>query len=332
MIRLRQLDVFALPALMLVCMALAFILHISVGAKTVPFGEVVRALFAFDPETFDHVIVRDLRMPRAILAVVVGASLSVAGALMQGVTRNPLAEPGLLGLLAGASLAVVLAVGVLGIGGTLWLPLIAAIGALFAAMMVWGIAVAAPGGATKTTLILAGAAVSAFLGAIITGLNLVYDETFENLRVWLTGTLAGRDISVLYWASPWLVLGMVGALAMAREVTTLAMGEDAATGLGVNVARLKVTVLFSVVALTASAVAIAGPMGFVGLVIPHVVRLFVGADYRRIVPYSAVVGASYLLIIDIVARLALAPIEISTGIVTALLGAPLFVWLVMARL
>lgn len=316
----------------LVALVLAFALHIALGAKSIPLAEVFHALLNYDDKKFDHIVIWQLRLPRAVIAVVVGASLSVAGALMQGVTRNPLAEPSILGLLHGASFTVVVLVSLFGVQSAGWLPLFAAIGALGAALLVWGISVSAPGGATPLTLILSGAAVTSFLAALIAMIKLIDQDTFENLRVWLTGSLAGRDLKVLWWCSPWLIAGMAVALLVARQVTTFAMGEETATGLGVKVGRLKALVLFAVIALTASSVALVGPMGFVGLVIPHVVRLFVGHDYRRIVPYSLIVGSVYLLLVDIVARIALSPIEISTGIVTSIVGAPLFVWLVRAKL
>ncbi|ROU02448.1 FecCD family ABC transporter permease [Histidinibacterium lentulum] len=316
----------------LVVLCLAFGWHIAVGAKTIPLGTVAEALLAYDAGVFDHVVIVDLRLPRAVLAVLVGASLAVAGALMQGVTRNPLAEPGILGLLIGASFAVVVFVGVFDLASPALIPLVAALGALAAAMAVWGIATAAPGGATPLTLVLSGAAITAFLGALVTVATLLDEQTFEELRVWLTGSLAGRRGDILVWTLPWLTVGLVIAFGVARQVTALAMGDETAVGLGMRVGRLKALVLLAVVALTASAVAIAGPMGFVGLVVPHAVRLFVGQDYRLVVPWSALAGAIYLLVVDIAARLVLAPIEISTGLVTALLGAPIFVWLVRARL
>lgn len=319
------------PMLVLAGLALAFGWHISVGAKHVPLTAVFKALTAYDETVFDHIIVRDLRLPRAVLAACVGAALSVAGALMQGVTRNPLAEPGILGLLVGASFTVVMGTAIWAMPAGL-IPVVAALGALAAAAVVWSIAGAAPGGATPLTLVLSGAAVTAMLGALITLANLLDQETFDHLRVWLSGSLAGRGMGSFWWALPWLIGGLVLGLLLARQVTALAMGEETATGLGVNVARLKALVLLAVVALTAASVALAGPMGFVGLVIPHVVRLLIGADYRLIVPYSAGIGAIYLLLVDIAARLVLAPIEVSTGIVTAMLGAPFFVWLVRARL
>ena len=250
---------------------------------------------------------------------------------MQGVTRNPLADPGLFGLLAGASFAVVFGT-FTGLTGPAFIPLLAALGALGAAAIVWAIASAVPGGATPMTLVLAGAAVTAFLAALTAIMLLLDENSFELLRVWLTGTLTGRPGDTGLWAGAWLALGLGLSLVSSRQVTALAMGDETATGLGVDVAKLRLAILLSVVALTAAAVALAGPMGFVGLVVPHIVRLIVGHDYRVIVPGAAVAGAIFMLLADIAARMLLAPVEISTGLITALLGAPFFIWLVRARL
>ena len=312
--------------------ALAFLWHFSVGATAIPIATVWEALISPQQGVFDHIVVRDLRMPRAIFALSVGAALAVAGALMQGVTRNPLAEPAILGLMAGATFAVIIGIGWYQLAGTALVPLFAAVGALFGGLLVWTIAGAAPGGATPLTLILAGAAVSGFLYAIEQAAILLNEDAFRDFRVWLSGSLAGRDIATFLWALPWFAAGLIVAMVIARQVTALAMGEETAAGLGVNTVRIKFAALASVVALTAAAVSIAGPMGFVGLFIPHVVRLFLGSDYRLIVPFSAIVGAGYVLIVDIAARVVLAPVEISTGIVTTMLGAPVFIWLVRARL
>lgn len=317
---------------LLALLVLAVLWHIAVGARQIPLAEVVAALTRPDPALFDHVVIRDLRLPRALYAVAVGASLSVAGALMQGVTRNPLAEPGLLGLMAGASFAVVIWVALSGQTGGGMLPLVAAVGALGGAALVWGIASAAPGGAQPLSLILAGAAVTAFLGAIVTLAHLLDEQTFQSLRVWLNGTLSGRSWEVFMWCLPWFATGLILSLLLARQVTALAMGEEVATGLGVDVVRIKLLALGAVVTLTAASVALAGPLGFVGLVIPHVVRLIAGSDYRVIVPLSALTGAIYLVVVDILARVVLAPLEIATGLVTALVGGPVFIWLVRARL
>ncbi|MFO7854724.1 MAG: iron ABC transporter permease [Paracoccaceae bacterium] len=319
-------------ALVFAAMLPAFALHVSIGATAIPLATVAEAFAAYDPTAFDHVVIREHRAPRALFAATVGAALAVAGALMQGVTRNPLADPGLLGLLAGAAFAVSLAVGAFDLLDPAWTPAVAAGGALAGAALVGSIAAAAPGGATPITLILAGAAVTAFLGALTTLALLLDEATFQALRVWLTGSLSAGDRDVFLRALPWFGAGFVVAFALARQVTALALGEEAAIGVGVQVLRLRAFTLLAVVALTAAAVAVAGPVGFVGLVVPHAARLLFGSDYRRIVPGSAALGGLGLLLIDVAARRALAPIEISTGIVTALIGAPVFVWLIRARL
>ncbi|HWJ87458.1 MAG TPA: iron ABC transporter permease [Pelagibacterium sp.] len=325
-----QLAASGLPVLG-VATVLLFALHIAVGAKPLALSTVFEAIVARDGTVFDHMIIWDLRLPRALIAITVGAALSVAGALMQGVTRNPLADPGLLGLMAGASFAVVMSSFFFGTAPMAWLPWIAALGALVTALFVYMIALWAPGGATPLTLTLAGAATSAFLGALISIAHLLNEETFDSLRVWLSGSLAGRDLNMLLMTAPWIAIAMAVALSLSRQVTALAMGDDVAKGLGVRTGALKVQLLVVVVVLTACSVALAGPLGFVGLIIPHVARLFVGSDYRWIVPYSAIMGAAYLLGIDIIARIAIPPREISTGIITAMVGAPVFVQLVRLR-
>lgn len=312
-------------------LVLAFLLHIAVGAKQLSLGTVIEALTNFDQTVFDHVIVRNLRLPRAVLAVIVGASLSLAGALMQGVTRNPLADPALLGLTSGAAFAVVIATSVFGLSSMLFIPWIAMLGALGAALVVYLIARLVPGGATPLSLTLSGAAISAFLSAVISVVHLLDQDTFENLRVWLTGGLAGRDITLLLYVGPPIALALIGGVLLAPRVTVLAMGDEVAQGLGVKTGALKMQLLAVVVVLTACSVALAGPLGFIGLVIPHVVRLYVGSDYRWIVPYAALAGAVYLLGVDTIARIAIPPREISTGIITAMIGAPLFVQLVRRR-
>ncbi|UYN99811.1 MAG: iron ABC transporter permease [Devosia sp.] len=317
--------------ILLAALAGVFLLHIAVGAKQLPIATVVDALIRFDPTIFDHVIVQNLRLPRAVLAVIVGACLSLAGALMQGVTRNPLADPGLLGLTAGAAFAVVVAHSVFGFTAMALTPWIAMAGALGAAVLVYGISLMVPGGPTPLSMTLAGAAVSAFLGTIISVIHLLNQDTFENLRVWLTGSLSGRDITLLWYVGPPMLVAIIAGVLLAPRVTALAMGDEVAQGLGVRTGPLKLQLLAVVVVLTACSVALVGPLGFIGLVIPHVVRLYVGSDYRWIVPYSALVGAAYLVSVDVIARVAIPPREISTGIITALVGAPLFVHLVRRR-
>lgn len=338
--------------LLLILLVIVFIWHLSVGAKTIKFTSVWQALIAFDDRQFDHIVIRELRLMRAIFAMLAGASLSVAGALMQAVTRNSLASPSVLGVLSGSSLAVVITIGFFGVLPPKFMPLVAAIGAILTAILVWGIATKASNisfaksnhtnnslsqSTTPLILVLSGSVVAAFFGAIITMINLLSTDSFQNLRVWLSGSLASNpnasiNLQVLYWVLPWLLLGLILALAICRQLTVLAMGKETAIGLGVNTARIQTIALIAVISLSAVAIALAGPLGFVGLVIPHTVRLFVGSDYRYIVPFSAIAGALYLLVIDTFARILFAPLDISTGIMTAIVGAPFFVWLVRARL
>lgn len=319
---------FSFASVSLLLLALLTIWHLSVGAKTIPFGDVISAFAQYDDSNFNHLIVRELRLPRAFIAMIVGASLGVAGAIIQGVTRNPIAEPSLLGLMAGAAYAVVLVTGWTGSASLPFLPMVAAVGALLAAALVLSIARAAPGGMTPVTLILAGSAVSLFVAALIAIHQLQDQETFEALRGWLVGSLSGISFMAFVWALPWLLIGLAGALLLAPVLSTLALGDEMAQGLGVNVVRRKQQLLVIAVMLTAGSVALVGPMAFVGLVIPHLVRLFVGADYRAIVPCSALFGAAYLVGVDSVARVVLQPVEISTGLVTAMIGAPCLVYLV----
>lgn len=328
----RPLSLVAVAAVMLSgAIALLFALHISVGAKPLPLEVVAEALLARDPADFNHSIIWDLRLPRALIAVTVGAALSVAGALMQGVTRNPLADPGLLGLMAGASFAVVMSALLFGPAMAAWAPWIAALGALASAVVVYAIALSTPGGPTPLTLTLTGAVISAFLAALISIAHLLNQDTFDSLRVWLSGSLAGRSLETLGVTGPPIALALLAGIALAPRVTALAMGDEVAKGLGIRTGLLKLQLLVVVVVLTASAVALAGPLGFVGLVIPHVARMLVGSDYRWIVPFSALIGAAFLLGTDTLARIAIPPREISTGIITALVGAPVFVQLVRMR-
>jgi len=311
---------------------IVFLFHISLGSKSIPIETVWTALVAPEDGAFEHVIVRELRMPRALFVIFVGASLSVAGAILQGVTNNPLAEIEILGLGAGASFAVVIGIGWFELTSLAYVPLASALGTLGGAALVLVIASAAPGGSRPLNLVLAGAAVASFLYSLQACAFLLQGDLFDEFRLWLSGSFSGRKMESFIWALPWFVVGLSAALLISRQITTLAMGDETAVGLGLNILRIKLVAYAIVVALTAASIAMAGPIGFVGLVIPHAVRLFAGADYRLIVPFSMLVGGCFLLIADIAARLVLAPLEMSTGIITAMFGAPVFIWLVRSKL
>lgn len=311
--------------------ALTLFWHLSIGTQSVSFSEVFQALTAFDEDNFTHLIIRELRLPRALVAITVGASLAVSGAVMQGVTRNPLADPSLLGMMSGGALAVVIFMSSFGQGFLVWVPVVAAVGAAISAIIVWTTASRTRGGASPLSLILAGSAYTAFTVALLSLFNLFDERTFEQMRVWLVGSLVGSNIESLAWCLPWVLLGLVGAIVLSPTITAMSMGEHIATGLGINVNKRRWQLLVCVVVLTAASVALAGPLGFIGLVIPHVVRILVGSDYRVIIPCSIVVGAGYLLIVDSLARYLIQPQEIATGLITVLLGTPLFVLLVKVK-
>ncbi len=306
------------------------LLSLAVGSRSLPLEEVLRALTTADgSET--AVIVRELRAPRALLAVVVGAALGVAGAQLQGLTRNPLADPGLLGVSAGAALAVVSTGTVLGVGGATGQAWAALAGALAATAVVYLLASSGRGDASPLPLLLAGVALTALLSALTTVLVLLDAETLDEYRFWAVGSLAGRDVGLLGSALPFLAAGAVLAIVTARTLDLLALGEDLARGLGTRVAWGRGGIVLSATLLTAASVAIAGPLAFVGLVVPHLARAFVGPAHRWLLPLSALSGAALLLGADVVGRVVARPAELQVGIVTAVIGAPFLVALVRHR-
>ncbi|MFS0718112.1 iron chelate uptake ABC transporter family permease subunit [Arthrobacter sp. 1P04PC] len=312
----------AVAALVLVSAA-----SLAVGARQLSLGTVVAALTGFDPGNGDHAVVQ-ARVPRTVLGLLAGGALGLAGAAMQGVARNPLADPGILGVNAGAALAVVAGIhlaGVTSLTGYLWL---AFAGASAAAVVVYLIAAAGRGGATPVKLALAGAALSAALFSLMNVILISSQDTLDRFRFWQVGGLAGRDWSVVLAGLPFLVAGAVLVVVAGRALNGLALGDDVARGLGQRVGLTRGVTALGVVLLCGAATALAGPIGFVGLVVPHAVRLLSGPDYRWILPLSLVLGPCLLLLADVAGRVVLLPGEVPAGIMTALVGAPVFVWLV----
>jgi len=309
---------------------LTMLASILFGAADINPATVWGALVADDGST-DHLIIRTLRVPRALIAALVGAALAVAGAIMQGITGNPMASPGILGVNAGAALAVVAAVFLLGASSLAVYAWFAFLGAGLAAVTVYLLGSVGRGGATPLKLTVAGAALAALLSSLTTGILILNQRTLDQIRFWLAGSVAGRDLDLFLQALPFMAVGLLIAFGLGRQLTTFTLGEDVATGLGQRTVRLKVTAALAVVLLAGGAVAVAGPIGFVGLVIPHVARFFVGVDYRWILPYAAVLGAIFLVLADVAARLVLQPQEVPVGAMTALIGGPVFIWLVRWR-
>jgi iron complex transport system permease protein len=314
----------------ILALVLAFILSLALGAAAIAPGTVVGALTDYDGSN-DHVIVRTVRLPRALIAATVGASLAVAGTVMQGLTRNPLASPSILGINAGAALAVVATVFLLGSPTLTVYAWSAFLGAAGAAALVYALSGLTRTGATPLALTVAGAALSAVLSSLTTVLLVLNQRTLDEIRFWLAGSVAGRDIGLYVQAVPYLALGLVLALAIGRQLTTLSLGEDVARGLGQRTGLVRALAGVSVVLLAGGSVAVAGPIGFVGLVVPHAARLIVGTDYRWLLPYAAIGGAILLLLADIAARLVIWPQELPVGVMTALIGGPCFVYLAVTR-
>jgi iron complex transport system permease protein len=312
-------------------LGVALMSSIAFGAADIAPADVWAALFQFDERSTEHLIIRTLRVPRAAVAALVGAAIAVAGALMQGLTRNPLADPGILGIETGAALGVVAAVYFLDIGSLSVYALFAFAGAALTAIAVYGLSSLGPGGPTPLKITIAGAALTALLSSFTTGMLILNQRTLEEVRFWLAGSVAGRDLELLLQAAPYLLAGLVLALALGRQITTIALGDDVARGLGQRTAWVKGLTAVATVLLAGGAVAVAGPIGFIGLVVPHAVRFVVGQDYRWVLPYTALAGASFLVLADVAARLVLRPVELPVGIMTALIGGPFFVYLVRWR-
>ena len=310
--------------LLAVALALASLL---VGARPIAPSVALDALFSYDASSPAHIIVRDYRLPRMLLAVLCGAAFGVAGALIQAATRNPLADPGILGVNAGAAFFVTIAVGLLGwqsIDAYLWA---AFLGAVIVTLAVYALGAVGRDGAMPVRLMLSGVALSAVLGGFGSAVTLLDPQAFDALRMWSIGSVAGRDMHVVVAVAPFIALGLLIALAAARPLNAVALGDSLARALGADVLRARILVVIAVTLLAGAGTAAAGPISFVGLMVPHVVRWFTGPDQRRILPLTMVFGPVLLLIADMTGRLVLHPDEIEAGIVTAFIGAPILILL-----
>ncbi|MBF4161459.1 FecCD family ABC transporter permease [Nocardioides acrostichi] len=307
-------------------LVLACLLSLAVGSRSIPLGTVLHVLL--HPDGSDaSMIVHTLRVPRTALGLAVGTALGTAGALMQGHTRNPLADPGLLGVEAGASFAVVVGIyafGITQLSGYAWFALA---GAGLASAAVFAIG-SSRGGPNPVSLVLAGTAVSALLYSVAQAILLRDVDTLDDYRFWAVGSVAGRDLDVLLEVLPFLLVGMLLAAVSASTLNLLQLGDDVAASLGLHPMRHKVVGILAVMLLTGAATAACGPVGFVGLVVPHVARFFSGVDYRWVLPYSALIGALLVIATDILGRVVVRPAELQVGIVMALVGGPVFIWLV----
>lgn len=307
-------------------LALLMAFSITKGAAEIPLSTVWNALFHFDAENTHHLIVTDLRLPRVIASALVGAAFAVAGAIMQGTTRNPMADSGLLGLNSGAGFALAICFAFFPGMGYLQIILFSFLGAALGTVMVNGVASLRRGGATPMRLVLAGAAVSALLSALSQGIALYFDVA-QDIMFWTAGGVAGSNWEQIRIMTPWILGALLGALVLSRSISLLSLGEDVAKGLGLNTAVINALCSVIVLILAGASVSVVGGVAFVGLIVPHLARFLVGVDYCWIIPSSAVLGALLMVAADLGARMLNPPFETPIGVLTALVGVPFFLYL-----
>ncbi len=309
---------------------LAVLLSLAVGSRAFPPRQVIDALlYGGDSEAAQVVLF--LRLPRTLVGLLVGAALALAGTAMQGITRNPIADPGILGISQGASAAVVMAIAFAGVHSLSGYVGTAFVGAALAAVFVYAIAARGRGGATPVKLALAGAAINALLVAVTMAVLTTKSAALDEFRFWQVGSLTGRDAAVAAQVWPFLLVGAVLVVAVARGLDALALGEDVARGLGQKVATVRIVGGLGAAVLTGAGVAAAGPVAFVGLAVPHLARALVGSDHRWVLPMAALLGPVMVLVADTVGRLLFPPSEVPAGVMTALIGVPFLVALVRRK-
>ena len=320
--------VLGLVVALVVLLAL-LVASVMIGSTTIAPSVVWDALFNPSPD-IDQFAIRDFRLPRTIVGLVVGIALGLSGALIQALTRNPLADPGILGVHAGASLAVTVAVGLLGvrdIQGYMWF---AFAGALIVTLMVLALG-STRQGQSPVVMVLAGVSIGAVLGGIREALQLTNPDAFDTMRTWVAGSILGRPLDVVWPILPFFAVALVLAFAVSRPLNALALGSELAAVQGVQLKRTRVLSVIALTLLAGGATAIAGPIAFIGLMVPHVARWLVGPHQRWIFAYSIILAPSLLLASDIIGRVVMRPGEIPVGIVTALVGAPVLIGLVRRK-
>ncbi|MCO5222789.1 MAG: iron ABC transporter permease [Thermomicrobiales bacterium] len=306
-------------------------LSLRIGSLSITTADAWNALFHYNPDVYEQLVVRTLRLPRTIYAIVVGAGLGLSGTIAQAITRNPLADPSILGVSSGATLAVVVAVFFFNLTAPYQYVWFAFAGALLAALLVFIMSTAGKGGASPAKVALAGIVVSAMLSAWTSALLLLDRETMDVVRFWLAGSVAGRNLDTLYWLAPFILGGSAIGLLLGHQLNVLSLGDETARALGMQTSRLRAIGLILVVVITGAAVAAAGPIAFIGLATPHLVRSIIGPDYRWVLPYSMVVGAILLTSADVIGRVVARPAEVHVGIVTAVVGAPVLIAIARRR-
>ncbi|RDI37216.1 iron complex transport system permease protein [Falsibacillus pallidus] len=306
--------------------AAAFVAAMIFGAADTSLSDVWNAFT--DPTTSKTAsMLYELRLPRGLGAALVGAALGVPGAIMQGMTRNPLADPGLLGLTAGANAALAAAMALLPSANYFSITIACFIGAAAGVLLVFGIGTMKRGGFSPLRIVLAGAAVSAFLTAAAEGIGIFF-KVSKDVSMWTAGGLSGTSWSQIQLIAPFILIGIAASIFCSRQLTILSLNEEVAVGLGQNIAKTKAVLFLVIIILAGSSVALVGNMAFIGLMIPHIVRWLVGTDYRFILPISAIFGAAFMLAADTLARTISAPYETPVAAIVSLLGLPFFLFIV----
>ncbi|RIX60077.1 iron ABC transporter permease [Paenibacillus nanensis] len=316
----------------------ALLLFLSAFAASLAFGQtpirlsvVWEALFHYDKSVQEHVIITTSRLSRSAIAAVIGASLAIAGALLQALTKNALASPSTFGINSGAIFFIVAAAAFFSVSSMVHYMWIAFAGAAAAALMVYGLGSAGRSGMSPMKFVLAGAAITALFVSLTQGVLVTDEQSLESVLFWLAGSVAGRSVEMLLPILPFMVGGWIAALVMGHSVNILTSGEDVAKGLGQKTIWVKTAMIVVIVLLAGGSVSVGGAIGFIGLIIPHIARGLVGIDYRWIIPYCALLGGSLLLLADIAARFVIMPQEMPIGVMTALIGTPFFIYLARRR-
>lgn len=310
----------------LIGLLFAIALSISFGAAEIDLKTVWSAVFQFNPDLTSHQIIQEIRLPRVIGAALVGASFAVSGSIMQGMTRNPLADSGLLGLNAGAVFMLAICFAFFPSLPYMYIILFSFSGAALGVGIVYGVGSLAKGGLTPIRLVLAGAAVSALLAALSEGIA-IYFRIGQDLAFWYAGGVSGTKWEHLQIMAPWIALALVGAFILSKSITLLSLGDEVAIGLGLRTGSIKLFGMIIVLVLAGSAVSVVGAVGFVGLIIPHLTRFLVGSDYRWIIPCSAILGSLLVVLADFAARMINPPYETPIGALISLIGVPFFLYL-----
>ncbi|GAB6989782.1 FecCD family ABC transporter permease [Paenibacillus pini] len=309
---------------------LAFLSSIMFGIVKIPGRSVMDAFFAFDGSR-EQLIVRSVRLPRAIIALAVGSSLAVSGCLMQALSRNALAGPELFGINYGAALTAVLASFWIGTTSLQLYAWSALIGAAVAGILVFLLSSIGRQPLTSIKLVLAGSTLNLLFASLTQGILILNEQSLDTMRFWLAGSLTGRDLNLFTQVMPSLLIGLICALFLSRHLNIIGLGDDVAQGLGQHIRMIRILCIIVIVLLSGSAVALAGPIGFIGLAVPHIARLLIGSNFNWMVPYAAVLGALLLLTADIGARFVLPEQEVPVGVITAFFGAPFLIYLAQRR-